>query len=312
MLVIKMNKQNQELANEKILDSEIDETENETIEQSQEQNNQSKDKKSEYIISVIFTQVIVSTAIILIVVLAKNVGGNLFSNIKLDFESLMSYTMTKDDFVDTFSNFKEFIFGEDERQNVLSDNVSQAYDDVQTDIQETTWHTTTQVTTNYVSSNLDDIQVLELSDEELEIEIETTTQAYVSFYETTPIVNPIENPVYSSHFGYRDDPFTGEESFHAGVDIAADTGTDIRAAFSGTVTKTGDDETAGLYIYLEHEDGLVTFYCHCSEILVDVGDEILQGETIAKVGQTGSATGPHVHFEIRLDGESVDPMWLLA
>ncbi len=310
-----MNKQTQDLINEQILDTEIDNSENETNEQTQEETEQPKDKKSEYIISVIFTQAIVSAAMILIVVLAKNVGGDLINNIKIDFENLMSYSMTKEDLMETFSSFKEFIFVDDERQSVLSDSVSQVEDydqelEEQSEIQETTWHTTTQVTTNYVSSNLEDIQVLALIDEQNEEK--TTTEKYVPFYMTTEIINPIETPVYSSHFGYRDDPFTGELSFHAGVDIAADTGTNIRAAYSGTVTKTGDDETAGLYIYLEHEDGLVTFYCHCSEILVSVGDEVLQGETIAKVGQTGSATGPHVHFEIRLDGESVDPMWLLS
>ena len=115
----------------------------------------------------------------------------------------------------------------------------------------------------------------------------------------------------SSPFGRREDPFTGEASLHSGLDIAAAQGSPISAAFYGTVTKVGEDEIAGKYIRLTHADGLETFYCHCSEILAPMNAVIRQGETIALVGSTGMATGPHLHFEVRINGLKYDPARLL-
>ena len=128
---------------------------------------------------------------------------------------------------------------------------------------------------------------------------------------TSPAVAPIVNGRYTSYFGYRNHPITGEFSFHTGLDIAADEGTKIRAVFSGRVLKTGEDDRAGKYIFLEHSDGFTTFYCHCSEILAQVGAVIRQGETIAKVGTTGMSTGPHLHFEIRKNNIRYNPLFIL-
>ncbi len=128
---------------------------------------------------------------------------------------------------------------------------------------------------------------------------------------TSPAMHPIENGRYTSFFGYRINPITGRFSFHTGLDIACAEGTKIRAAYSGRVTKTGEDDRAGKYIFLSHDDGLVTFYCHCSEILADEGAVIRQGETIARVGSTGWSTGPHLHFEVRKDNIRYNPIHIL-
>ena len=138
---------------------------------------------------------------------------------------------------------------------------------------------------------------------------ENTTFAPV--FSTSKIVSPIENGRYTSYFGYRISPITGEYGFHSGIDIAAAEGTKIRAAFSGKVIKSGTDSVAGNYIYLSHDDGFVTFYCHCSELLAEKDTVIRQGETIALVGSTGYSTGPHLHFEIRKDNIRYNPLWLL-
>ncbi len=135
--------------------------------------------------------------------------------------------------------------------------------------------------------------------------------SFAPVFSTVKICSPIEDGRYTSHFGYRTNPISGDFAFHTGTDIAAPEGTRIRAAFNGVVTNTGFDKQAGNYIYLTHNDGLVTFYCHCSEILVDTDTVIRQGEAIALVGATGSATGPHVHFEVRKCGIRYNPMWLL-
>lgn len=142
----------------------------------------------------------------------------------------------------------------------------------------------------------------------------TDTNENTSFsplFTTSEICPPIKESRYTSYFGYRNNPITGKYSFHTGIDIAAPEGTNIRAAFGGRVLKSGYDSQAGNYIFLSHDDGFVTFYCHCNEIVADVGAYIRQGETIALVGETGFATGPHLHFEVRKDNIRYNPIWLL-
>lgn len=135
--------------------------------------------------------------------------------------------------------------------------------------------------------------------------------SFAPIFATAEITPPIENGRYTSYFGYRINPITDEFSFHTGLDIAAAEGTRIRAAFSGQVTKVGQDSRAGKYIFLTHDNGLVTFYCHCSEILAEENAYIRQGETVALVGSTGWSTGPHLHFEVRKDNIRYNPLWLL-
>ena len=136
--------------------------------------------------------------------------------------------------------------------------------------------------------------------------------SFAPVFSTVKILSPIENGRYTSYFGYRISPITGEYGFHSGLDIAASEGTRIRAAFSGRVIKRGFDTKAGNYLYLSHNDGLVTFYCHCSNILVEEGTVVKQGETVALVGSTGYSTGPHLHFEVRKDDIRYNPLWLLG
>ena len=135
--------------------------------------------------------------------------------------------------------------------------------------------------------------------------------SFAPFVITDKLLSPIENGRYTSYFGYRIHPITGERSFHTGLDIAADKGTPIRAALKGNVTRIGEDSRAGKYVFITHSDGFVTFYCHCSEILVEENMNINRGETVARVGSTGWSTGPHLHFEIRRDGIRLNPLWAL-
>lgn len=122
---------------------------------------------------------------------------------------------------------------------------------------------------------------------------------------------PLYEGRYTSFFGERTDPITEGSDYHQGIDIGADEGDRIRAVYDGKVISVGSDERSGKYVFLEHEKDVVTFYCHCSEILVDKGDRIKQGDTIALVGSTGYSTGPHLHFEVRIKDISVDPLPLL-
>ena len=92
------------------------------------------------------------------------------------------------------------------------------------------------------------------------------------------------------------------------MDLACPTGTDVVAADGGTVTFAGYKGTFGYLVIIDHQNGMVTYYAHNSELLVEEGDKVYQGYHIAEVGSTGRSTGPHCHFEIRVDGVPQDPM----
>lgn len=117
--------------------------------------------------------------------------------------------------------------------------------------------------------------------------------------------------VISSGFGYRSHPVDGEYKFHYGVDIAADIGTPIEAFADGKVDYVGKSEIYGNYLQLRHADGVTTFYAHCKKLCIKDGQTVKKGDKIAEVGDTGNATGPHLHFEIRLDGEFLNPSYYI-
>lgn len=148
--------------------------------------------------------------------------------------------------------------------------------------------------------------------DDIEVYEATTNASFSPIKITSPAISPVDGGRYSSYFGYRINPITDEFSFHTGLDIAVPTGTKIRAVYSGKVTKVGEDSRAGKYIFLSHDDGMVTFYCHCSEITAEEGAVIRQGETIAKVGSTGWSTGPHLHFEVRKNNIRYNPLYILS
>lgn len=124
------------------------------------------------------------------------------------------------------------------------------------------------------------------------------------------ITVPVHGEI-TSEYGNRTNPVSGEYLMHSGVDIAADQGAEIRAAYSGIVSEVGSNSVGGNYISLVHRDGSETLYCHCSKIIAEKGDVIRAGETIALVGSTGRSTGPHLHFEITVDGKTENPLLYL-
>ncbi|KIX13535.1 peptidoglycan DD-metalloendopeptidase family protein [Dethiosulfatarculus sandiegensis] len=119
--------------------------------------------------------------------------------------------------------------------------------------------------------------------------------------------------VVSSPFGPRVHPITGEHKDHNGLDLAAELGADVKAAQDGKVVFAGEKGGYGNLIVLEHPGGQSTYYGHLDTIEVKVGDKIKTGQKMGTVGQTGMATGPHLHFEVRANnGNPVDPMTVLA
>ena len=126
----------------------------------------------------------------------------------------------------------------------------------------------------------------------------------------TPNIWPVAGPI-SSYYGYRTSPGGIGSTFHEGVDIAGDYGTPISATAAGSVTQAGWVGGYGYLVEVKHADGIVTRYGHNSAVLVYEGQHVDQGSIIALMGSTGNSTGPHCHYEVRIHGEAVDPMYFL-
>lgn len=163
-----------------------------------------------------------------------------------------------------------------------------------------------------------------MSELELQVSIEALTQAvdardeYLSKLEAKvlqrsvlkdmlPNSSPVDAAYNSSSYGWRIDPFTGSKAFHEGLDFTSNIGTPIRAAADGIVMLAEVSGGYGNLVKIDHGSGLETRYGHTSKILVKAGDRVVKGQVVALVGSTGRSTGPHLHYEIRLNGDALDP-----
>lgn len=127
-----------------------------------------------------------------------------------------------------------------------------------------------------------------------------------SILNATPNIKPARGYI-TSRFGYRMAPFTGKLSLHAGLDIAATPGSPIYSPADGIVTYAGWDESYGRLVSIDHGYGISTRFGHNSQVYVQVGQKVSKWDVIAAVGNTGRSTGPHLHYEVRLNGTPVDP-----
>lgn len=141
------------------------------------------------------------------------------------------------------------------------------------------------------------------SDENLPKDV-SMEQCILNFDYCTPVCG-----IISSGFGYRKDPLEGEKKFHYGVDLAADTGTSILCFADGTVTAVGESSSYGKYLIVAHTGGYSTLYAHCSKVVVTSGSKVKEGQKIAEVGETGMATGPHLHFELHYGDIYLNPIY---
>ena len=127
-----------------------------------------------------------------------------------------------------------------------------------------------------------------------------------SLLNSTPSIKPVKG-WYTSRFGYRISPFTGRPVMHNGLDIAAAPGTPVYAPADGVVSFAGYDSGYGKLVSIDHGYGVITRYAHNSQIFVTVGQKIRRWDVIAGVGNTGQSTGPHLHYEVRVNNVPVDP-----
>ncbi|HZL40703.1 MAG TPA: M23 family metallopeptidase [Pseudolabrys sp.] len=141
-------------------------------------------------------------------------------------------------------------------------------------------------------------------------------RAEINQYSQTLVAVPVRKPVdgevdMSSPFGMRLDPFMGRPAIHTGIDLRGETGEPAHATAAGKVTIAGREGGYGNMVEINHGNGLATRYGHLSEIDVKVGQFVRIGEVIGKIGSTGRSTGPHLHYETRINGEAVDPQKFL-
>lgn len=139
-----------------------------------------------------------------------------------------------------------------------------------------------------------------------EIQTVCMTQQVLGFAFASPL-----EAVTTSGFGLRESPVDGDEEFHYGLDLAAEEGAAIRCFAAGTVRAVGDSSSLGKYLIVDHEGGYSTLYAHCSRIAAAAGAQVQMGETIAEVGQSGNATGPHLHFVLYRGSTYLNPVYYL-
>ncbi len=268
--------------------------------------NKSKNRektKTDYLIRLILLQSFLSLLIVSGVFLASKISPNLFAEMKEDYCRIMQTDMSVGDIAGQLKEAAEFVF------KPVSQNESNGVQAVMAQTSETVSVTSYEVTSDETGETIAVGEIVNGSGGNDEESAEGTS--FASYFVNAEPVLPVQGARITSRFGYRTHPITGKYGFHTGLDLAAAEGTPVSAVFYGKVTKTGEDDSWGKYVLIEHSDGFETFYCHLSDIYVEKGAVIRQGETVGLVGSTGMSTGPHLHFEVRINGIRVDPELLL-
>lgn len=251
----------------------------------QSENKENNIPRGEGCLRLVFINTVVFAVIVLSCLMLRTLAPKAYSSIKAGYAAAVTeQDITFSDIKAFFSKIGEFMFS-DAKQTVSSSS---------------------QIPQKETSSGIavpegaggDDVKKLPET---------VTEQAYIL---TTKISAPTNGTV-TSEFGWRVHPIFKTEGFHTGLDIANKLGTPITTAFGGSVYEVGQSQAYGNYVIMKHSDTLFTFYGHCDSVKVKEKMNMRQGEVIAYMGSTGYSTGPHLHFEIRIDGKCVDPAYVL-
>lgn len=269
--------------------------------------------KKDYYFSVMLSQIFTLSATLLLFFFLK--GGESGKEIVANYKQLLKEDFLTYSVSSAVSQMKEYLSSSESVLAVFGNRVECV--EITTTSADQTASTTKEMPTEKETEEPSaqvfatiDVSQIEVKDTKEKVKPQTMTLENKKT-EKQQMLFPVEGGRYTSYFGERTDPISEGSDYHNGVDIGADEGDEILAVYDGTVTLTGEDDRSGKYIFLSHDDTTVTFYCHCSEILLEEGDKVRQGDVIALVGSTGYSTGPHLHFELRNNGESIDPLPLL-
>ena len=217
---------------------------------------------------------------------------------------LLSIKLILPDFYSTMSGSLKEMFNEKTRVSLVKPNKETPEKTEDTE-PKTTTVTTDEFTYDFEVGQEDSQSAQYVFD--LGLVRQMSTNKTNSFKMIMPLV-PIR---VSSPFGYRVNPVTGNYGMHGGIDLSANSGTAIKSVLSGKVLKSKYSSDYGNFVTVDHGDGLVTLYAHCSKLLVEAGDSIKQGDVIALVGSTGRSTGPHLHLEVRINDVRINPGYFL-
>lgn len=249
--------------------------------------------KKDYLIKTVLFQILICTFLFIIVYALKMNGNTFFVELDNLLYNKLNNNSVVEEVVDVFSKQKTKV----DKNEVTTEPST---------VTEETENETVFVPFEEPSLNAE-INGTGGADVQINSEMEIPKNVSVSSYKLNrKMIKPLSGTI-TSEFGPRIHPIGGDLRFHAGIDIAADKGTPIYAAFDGVVQEAGYDKWNGYYIKLKHDNNIMTVYCHCEKLNVKKNQVIRAGESVATVGSTGSSTGPHLHFELRINNKSFDP-----
>jgi murein DD-endopeptidase MepM/ murein hydrolase activator NlpD len=281
-------------------------------------------------VSVITMQVVVSILLIITAIVIKFSGGTFYKSAQSYCKIIFKNSITMSDVAQVYNNFKSVIPNTLSSQNSSSSKYgtttsgSKTASNISSGASQGSSSTSSSTKTSTSSNMLNSLYVSSSNGGAggLDISLNIVSQSMVATMQPpngctlAPVmlsVKPII-PVLgriTSKFGYRIHPVTKKLSFHTGIDIANDEGSPIAAALSGIVKDVGNSAAYGNYVLMDNGGGIETFYGHCEAVIAPKGAVLRAGDIIAKLGSTGISTGPHLHFEIRVNNIYTNPLWNL-
>lgn len=282
--------------------------------------NVSDNKKDYKLFKRMILQIIICLLIYLIFYLISTTNYVFSEQVLRSTTDILSYDINLEKIYKDCQNFFVTIFnnGENNNQSIIVNNtiITNTVNSTVNPVQENTVNTNT-VTNTAVVDNKEEEKKEEKDSKENNSEDENEEDkeetAMKEDAEKVKKLCKFQKPLsgtITSEFGEREVVLDGMTSDHKGIDIAANSGTSIKAAMAGTVTVAEENSEYGKFIKIENGD-VMTVYAHCKSLKVKKGDKVKIGKTIATVGSTGNSTGPHLHFEIRLSGRYINPRYVI-
>ena len=243
-----------------------------------------KTARNEFLFKTVTVQLILSALVLAALFVMRSVNPSAFDYFKSKYDSLMKRDITFEEIESAVKSVSDF--WESGNLNEIEEEITEVEDE-------------TEKTEQTEASGGEDILKAK--------ENATFSPVFIS----EKMISPLDEYTVTSRFGYRTNPISGEYGFHTGLDMAADEGTEIHAVYDGIVIETGFTEIRGNYVIIEHSDSTATGYYHCEKILCQTDENVRKGQCIALVGSTGWSTGPHLHFEVKINSVNCNPEYLL-
>ncbi|MGN0526647.1 MAG: M23 family metallopeptidase [Acutalibacteraceae bacterium] len=269
-------------------------------------------KKSDYLVKTVLIQT--ATCIVLFGILfgLKQTQSKVYYEIKEEFFDNLDSNILGEEIADVFINTKSKLINQTASDELTTKKTSEETTDKDNTENKETDKTEAESETEYKPLEEPSLNAEIIAEGGVDVSVssedEVPSNVSLNSYKINQtMIKPVINAKTTSKFGIRTHPITNKISFHAGIDLAAPVNTPIYAAFDGKVTVADYDQWNGNYIKIQHDNGIMTVYCHCEKINVKKGQVIKAGEVIGYVGSTGSSTGPHLHFELRINNISYNP-----